>query len=272
MRQKFMPALTTSAEPTIRALALALLACASLVQPCAAQSSAQSPGQTSVPLSAPRWGASIGLQSQGGYQPSQRLIQPDLPLNAAQSPQWNPSTLDSFQPPIGLGNFTGSEDTNFRYSTAGAQRVELRSPSADNIAWLGAVSQDRHQESSTSLFPLGIGTYGSAGRPKSQFGATAGGELSLTDLMRGNLNRKSNPSFGSLQPARGTFLSGAAFADSFQPPPLSALITSDLGNGVLFSAGANNAGHSSVGAAAAGFGPAAGSKHSGASVGLKLSF
>jgi hypothetical protein len=91
--------------------------------------------------------------------------------------------------------------------------------------------------------------------------------------MRAGVNQRTGQSLGSLPRANPVmFPPGGSFTDSIQTPVSSMFITSDLGNGVLFSAGASNAGHSMAGAPAAGLGSSPGTKHAAASVGLKLSF
>ena len=111
----------------------------------------------------------------------------------------------------------------------------------------------------------------SASAGSSLFGPPARGVLSLNDLFHGSSSPRTGSPFGPARVPQGSFLSGVGFTDSAQFPPSSLLMTSDLGNGVLFSAGTGGS-HSMVGAPAAGLSSSAGAKRSNPAVNLKLSF
>ena len=91
---------------------------------------------------------------------------------------------------------------------------------------------------------------------------------SLNQFMRGGYNL---PFTASASGPRFTYKSPFKLGDDLARPPTTGLYaTSDLGNGMLLSAGTNY-GRSNVGAPAVGANAAA-AKHSGPSVGVKLSF
>lgn len=91
---------------------------------------------------------------------------------------------------------------------------------------------------------------------------------SLNPMMGGRFNYPLNNAANSFKLSYQD-----AAGDLFRPTTSSLFTTTDLGNGVFFSAG-TSVGHSMAGTPAASLGGSAspGSKHSGPSLGLKLSF
>jgi hypothetical protein len=97
----------------------------------------------------------------------------------------------------------------------------------------------------------------------------------LNEVLRGSYSLPVSSSTSSLKFSfQNIYKPGASFADPARPSASAMFSTSDLGNGVFFSAGTNYGSHSMAGAPAAsiGTGTAAGPKHAGPSVALKLSF
>jgi hypothetical protein len=186
--------------------------------------------------------------------------------------QVNRRAADPFQPTLGFASFDGLGANVSPSRSIGTAKFAVAFPGFAAPAWPSAAGHDQPQADLSPLFPMSASQQSSATVFELPSGASAPGAPTFSELMHGNPRRRSASPFEPMHPSQKSFLPAAAFSDSFQPPPLSALITSDLGNGVLFSAGANDSGHSMAGAPAAGLGPSAGAKHPGASVGLKLSF
>jgi hypothetical protein len=123
---------------------------------------------------------------------------------------------------------------------------------------------------SASLFSAELPGHPAAGA-RTPFDAPARNVPSLNELLHGNSKVRALSPFELSQPRQGLFLPGTSFMNSMQFPAASMFITSDLGNGMLFSAGTGG-GHSLVGAPAAGLGSSIGPKREKAAVNLKLSF
>lgn len=169
------------------------------------------------------------------------------------SPQWSRSMLDPFQPGPNFGKFSGSNESPSRF---------------------GAAAIRGHQDRFGSAFQ--IGDRSPYGRASDREGARPASSIALPSfdaLMRGSRIQPINSSLGGFRLSNREMprLSGDG-VDFSHPLGSSTIINSDLGNGVLFSAGTGNGGRA-AGAPAASLGNATpGTKHSGASLDLKLSF
>lgn len=254
MVPKFMPAFRSATTCRRLRLVLALSACGLFASPFHAQ----------TPASAGNRAASTWQASQDAARFGQPPFQPVSPWDGVGSPQTGPNP---FQPTLGFESIDWPGAGGSRSGALGTDRFKVALRGLGGPLFPSAPGYGHRQADLDLLFPASAIAQGSAVSSE----APSGGTPSFNDLMRGNLNGRSASPFAPMRPAQKSFVSGAAFSDPFQPP-LSALITSDLGSGVLFSAGANTGGHSMVGSPAAGFGPSTGGKHSGPSVGLKLSF
>jgi hypothetical protein len=119
------------------------------------------------------------------------------------------------------------------------------------------------------LFPLSDGPQAGGA-----FGKPAYTLPSLNQVLRGSYSLPLSSSSSSLKFSyQDVYKPGSSFTDLVRPSASAMFSTSDLGNGVFLSAGTSYGGHSLAGAPAASIGNGtAGSKHSGPSVALKLSF
>jgi hypothetical protein len=184
-----------------------------------------------------------------------------------EAPGWNRSSLDPLQPGLGFGTFSapagaGIEINTVRRFSAGAQGLGgfdlTRSP-----AFSGRASIDA---------PLFRPTM--APTSNNLFIPASGGLPSLDQVLRGSYSLPFGaPSSGLRFSYPGAIFAAGSAGDSPRPSGSMTFTSSDLGNGMFFSAGTGYS-HSTAGAPAAGLGSnaSAGAKHSGPSVALKLSF
>jgi hypothetical protein len=122
------------------------------------------------------------------------------------------------------------------------------------------------------LFPTSDGPTRDIGGP---FGTAPVALPSLNQVLRGSYNLPLNSSSSSFKLSyQDIFKPGASLSDLDRPSASAMFSTSDLGNGMFLSAGTTYSSHSMAGAPAASLGneSGAGTKHSGPSVALKLSF
>jgi hypothetical protein len=204
----------------------------------------------------------------------------------AQTPAWTQSDSPSFRPggrstqnPFQLapsfGSLSGSAgiNTGFGGNAGGFGPAGFGSARQGGAANpFGSIAGGGRLGSAGPLFPGSDGPQGSGGGP---FGRSAYTPPSLNEMLHGSYNLPLNSSVSSLRFSyQDVYKSGASLSDLGRPASSAMFSTSDLGNGVFLSAGTNYGSHSMAGAPAAsiGNGTAAGSKHSGPSVALKLSF
>jgi hypothetical protein len=120
------------------------------------------------------------------------------------------------------------------------------------------------------LFPSSYGPSRGAGTSNTIFGPAPNGLPSLNQVLRGGINLPLNSSAGSCRfTYQDVVRPGATFAGLDHPAASLMFSTTDLGNGVFFSAGTSYGPHNLSGVPSLG---SAGAKHSGPSVNLKLSF
>ena len=173
--------------------------------------------------------------------------------------QWNQPPVDPFQPNLAIGN-------DSRVFSAGLEAGSARGFNPGHIGQVG-------------FNPLGGRGAGDWQGGVSMRDSTIllGPELSsppsLNQLMRGSWNKPLDASAGTSRLSfRAPLMPGATFGDLAHPPMTGLYSTTDLGNGMFLSAG-TSFGHSNAGAPAAVMGAnAAGAKHLGPSLGVKLSF
>jgi hypothetical protein len=167
--------------------------------------------------------------------------------------------IDPFEPGPNFGNFSGSADGGV---ASGARSFSGGRQGSGGFNQMGGDSP---------LFPQGGRM---AGAPGSPFGSATLGMPSLNQLMRGSYNMPLNSSTSSFKFSyQDTLRPGGNLGDLARPSASLMFSTSDLGNGVFFSAGTSY-GHSMAGTPAAGLGSntSAEGKHSGPALALKLSF
>jgi len=192
---------------------------------------------------------------------------PSLPPSSrsAGSRQWNRSMIDPFEPGPNFGNFSGSSGGGIGFSGAG-----FNSTGGFGGARPGGMGMGGRQGTAGPVFPdsgLASGSNGS-------FGAAPLGVPSLNQMMRGSLNVPLSSSTSSLRfTYQDAIRLGGNPGEMARPSASMMFSTSDLGNGVFFSAGTSY-GRSMGGTPAASLGSnsSAEGKHSGPSVALKLSF
>jgi hypothetical protein len=244
--------------PGIRVIFLALIACAaSLALQAQTEARTAAPSQNAPAIlpadPAPAAAASFAASASGlGQSLLQSFILPGA--SSDNSSQWNRSMLDPFQPGPNFGNFSRSTENFNRFGGAGIGGRQDRLGSAFQID----ASNQR-----------GLASGGKGMLSPSPFALP-----SFNALMRGNRNQPLNSSPGTFKLSSPDMLQFGGDAGDLAHPFGSAMfINSDLGNGVLFSAGTGNSGRSTAGAPAASLGNGTpGTKHSGAAVNLKLSF
>jgi len=163
--------------------------------------------------------------------------------------------LDPFQHGPNFGNFTGNAGTFNRFGGTGMRGRQDNFGSGFQFGGSDRRSRSSGEDSTSSAFRYALPSFNAMmrtnrGQPLSPFLGTF--KLSYPELLgpRGNAG---DPGF----------ISGSTLFSS-----------SDLGNGVFFSAGTGSGSHSAAGAPAAslGSGTAGGQKHSSPLVNLKLSF
>jgi hypothetical protein len=171
--------------------------------------------------------------------------------------------LDPFEPGPNFGNFSGS--------TSGATGVGAGGFAGGRQRSSGFSQMGGRQGGVSPLFPQGGGMSSAAGGP---FGSAPPGVPSFNQMMRGSYNMPLNSSTSSFKFSYQDMLRpGGNLGDLARPSASLMFSTSDLGNGMFFSAGTSY-GHSIAGAPAAGLGSNASpeGKHSGPALALKLSF
>ena len=243
----------------MRVVSLALIVCAASITlqaqneilpadpaPAAAASiSAPAPGK---PMT--RFGVAASDFGQSGIQPFA------LPKGAGDnSPQWSRSMLDPFQPGPNFGNFTGSAG---RFNRFGGTEMRGRQ---DNFRSFSQTDGSGRR-------------YGSSGE-NSTSSASPLVLPSFNALMRTNRGQPLGPSLGTFKLSYREQLGPIRdVGDPGLPPGSTLFSSSDLGNGVFFSAGTGSGSRPAAGAAAASLGSATagGQKHSSPLVNLKLSF
>jgi len=173
---------------------------------------------------------------------------------ARNSWQWNQSPLDPIQPNLAFG--VGSRVASSSFGANYARGFSAGQKDMDGFNPLGGPR--------TAGWPGGVFMQDFS----NLFETTPASSPSLYLLMRGNLTAPLNTSGGK---SRFTFQEALRPGTDLNHPPAPGLYTTTgLGNGVFLSAG-TNLGRSNAGAPAAGANAAAG-KHSGTSLGVKLSF
>jgi hypothetical protein len=153
------------------------------------------------------------------------------------SPKWSRSMLDPFQPGPNFGKFAAGASTSNRFGGSGRRGIS----SGENSAF--------------SASPLALPSFNA--------------------LMHTNRGQALSPSLGTFKlPYRELFKPGRDSGDPALFPGSTLFSSSDLGNGVFFSAGTGSGSRPVAGAPAAslGNGTAAGQKHPSPLVNLKLSF
>jgi len=186
----------------------------------------------------------------------------------ANSRQWSRSMLDPFEPGPNFGNFSGSSGGGMGFTGTGSNGTGRF---GERRAGAGGMGMGGRQGASGPLFPDGGGI---AGGSNSLFGPAPSAMPSLNQLMRGSFNVPFSSSTSSLRFAYQDVLRLGGNPGELARPSTSMMFsTSDLGNGVFFSAGTSY-GRSMAGSPAASLGSnaSAAGKHSGPSVALKLSF
>ena len=136
----------------------------------------------------------------------------------------------------------------------------------------GSAGMGGRQGNAAPLFPTSDGPTRGIGGP---FGTAPYALPSLNEVLRGSYNLPLNSSTSTFKLSyQDMFKPGAPLSDLGRPSASAMFSTSDLGNGMFLSAGTTYGSHSMAGAPAAsiGNGAEAGSKHSGPSVAVKLSF
>jgi hypothetical protein len=243
--------------PGVRIVSLALIACAASITLVAQTESlpADPVPAAAASISAPvlgappaRFGVATPDFGQSGFQPF--ALREGAGDNSS---KWNRSMLDPFQPGPNFGNFSGTTDKSSR---------------------LGAASFGGRRNRFGSVFQTDPSNqHDLTGGEKGMHSASSIGLPSFNTLMRGNRNQPFSLSPGAFKLSNPDPLRLRGDTVDFTHPPGSAtLINSDLGNGVLFSAGTGIGGRA-AGAPAASLGNGTpGTKHSGAAVDLKLSF
>ena len=253
----------------MRTLSLAIFACAGLAF-CGSIQLLRAQAQTA----AEDRGQPASLQSAGAYPFPAPVAAPFALTTAGNSSQWSRSLLEPFEPGPNFGKFRSSAERGvFHYDAGNSFALGVGSRGVAGFNRFSDARIEERRNGPASFFPKSDFLRGSAVVTRAQSGAGPRGAPTLNELMRAGVNQRTGQSLGSLPRANPVmFPPGGTFTDSIQTPISSMFITSDLGNGVLFSAGASNAGHSMAGAPAAGLGSSPGTKHAAASVGLKLSF
>ena len=171
--------------------------------------------------------------------------------------------LDPFEPGPNFGNFPGSTDRSGGVDAGGFSGRRQRS--------VGFNQMGGRQSGVSPLFPQYGGMTGTTGGPLSLVPL---GVPSFNQMMRGSYNMPLNSSTSSFKFSYQDMLRpGGNLGDLARPSASLMFSTSDLGNGMFFSAGTSY-GHSAAGTPAAGLGSNTSpeGKHSGPSLALKLSF
>jgi hypothetical protein len=166
--------------------------------------------------------------------------------------------VDPFEPGPNFGNFSGSSGgMGFNGGGFGGGRQGM----------VGFNPMGGRQGSGGPLFPNGSGT---GGGTNGLFDPAPVGLPSLNQLMRASFNL---PLSSSMSNVRFTYQDGLRSSGLARPSGSMMFSTSDLGNGVFFSAGTSY-GRSMAGAPPGGLGSnaSAGGRRPGPSVALKLSF
>jgi hypothetical protein len=176
--------------------------------------------------------------------------------------------VDPFQPIPSFGNLGGSPGSGVGFNGAG--RLGAGWQGMDGSSPFGGSGIGGRQGNRAPLFPTGSASASDGGR---QFDASPFALPSLNQLMRESFNLPSGSSSSSFKFSYQDALRPYGTSGDPGRPSASALFsTSDLGNGMVLSAGYGS--HPIGGAAASGLGSGAtgNQKHSGPSVNLRLSF
>jgi hypothetical protein len=212
-----------------------------------------------------------GAASASGQAPAQLAV-PSDGANA-NPPQWNRSMLDPFQTGPGFGNFSGSAGGRVGFNGAGIPGGADRLGAA-GFNRFGAASMGGSTGNFAPLFPASAPGAIVSGRTIGPFAASTATSPSLNQLIHGSLKLPLNSGVGAF---RLTYLDtihpGSNIGDLVHPFASAMFSTSDLGNGMVLSAGTFYGNRSMAGAPAAslGNGPG-GAKHSGPALAIKLSF
>ena len=256
-------------------LLIAALACAALPAPLRPQSSAPAQGSEQIaPATLPEVPMPIASSNPfaGRYAPASAFDPASSAFGQNRAPislrdvnidfqQRRPTAMNPFQP--GMSSFQPRPGFG---SSAGS--------TANGFPGAIAFAPGRQGDLSSPLHPTGSPIYTAIG----PFGYAPAALPSLNQLMRGSLSLPFSSPYpgtpsGSLRfTYRDTLRPGAAFGDLNHPNTSAMFTTSDLGNGVFFSAGTGYGIRSTAGAPAASLGNEGGPKHSGTAVNLKLSF
>lgn len=258
MRQLLAFAPKLLVAPGTRLLSLTLIACAASITLLAQTENlpADPVPAAATFISAPASGAPATRFGVATPSFGQFRVQPFvLPQGAgSNSSQWSRSMLEPFEPGPNFGNFSRSKDGSNRF---------------------GGAAIGGRQDRFGSTFEIGNGNlHGSSSAAERAHSASSIGLPSFDAMMRGNRTQPISPSLGAFRLSNREMprMTGDA-VDFTHPLGSSTIINSDLGNGVLFSAGTGSGTRSAAGAPAASVGPGTpGTKHSGAAVNLKLSF
>ena len=194
--------------------------------------------------------------------------------------------LDPFQPGPNFGNFSGSDGGGMggmgsggfgsgRHGSGGFNQMSganTEGMGMGGMSMSGPGMGGRRGSGGGPVFPDSGVTPGSS---KMLYGSTPLSLPTLNQLLRGSMRMPLSSSTGSLRfTYQDTLRSGASLGDLARPATSLMFTTSDLGNGVFFSAGTGYGRSALAGAPAAGLSSNTSpeGKHSGPSLNLKLSF
>ncbi len=175
-------------------------------------------------------------------------------------------SMDPFQPSASFGSVAGSAGDGMGFSGVDFDDHNRRQ-SVGGFDQAGAPARGGRQGNLTPLFP--------ATSMSAPFGAVPLALPTFNQLMRNNFAMPLNSPPGSFRFSyQDALVPSGTFGDLGRPSTSVLFSTSDLGNGMFFTAGTGYGSRSTAGAPMAGFGNnAAGQmKHSGPAVNLKLSF
>jgi hypothetical protein len=216
--------------------------------------------------------AAPGYSTRAFGMPSPEYLALPGTLNFNFAPE-EPPLLDPFQPGVSFDQLGGLRGAGMGFNGTGT-------PSRPGVAFgsFGGGSLGGRSGNLTSLFQMNNSfNRGLPGGTNHAFGTNPAAVPSLDQVMRGNFSLPSNSTTGTFQPSYwDTFApAGSSMGGAYGRSSGSAIFsTSNLGNGVFLSARTGFGSRSMAG----GFGSnsttgnATGQKHSGPSLGLKLSF
>jgi hypothetical protein len=183
------------------------------------------------------------------------------------------STDDPFQPSPNFGDASGSQSSVAGFTGAGGFGTGRQSSASFNP--FGGSAMGGRQGGLAPLFPASDGPTRSQFGAAGPFGAAPGGMPSLNQLMHGTFNMPLSSSSSAFRFSyQDALRPGGNLGDLGRPSASAMFTTSDLGNGVFFSAGTGYGSRSMAGEPPSTFGSGTGSgpKHSSPALNLKLSF